>query len=295
MIERQLRKRGIRDERILSAMREVPREEFVRQDLVEFAYQDAPLPIEEEQTISQPYVVALMAQLLDLKEEDKVLDVGTGSGYAAAVISRIASNVYTIERHKALAETAGKRFANLGYDNIHVMHGDGTEGWPEHAPFDAISVAAGGPDVPQPLKDQLAEGGRLVIPIGSKPRSQRLVRMARQDGDIKEQNMGRVQFVPLIGAAGWTEGNGNPIPKKQTIDDLIGHAAEPITDIETTDIAGLLRRIDNARVVLMGEATHGTAEFYDMRARITRELIERKGFNIVAVEADWPDAAHIDY
>ena len=130
MIERQLRRRGIKDEKVIAAMEEVPREEFIADDLIEFAYEDAPLPIEEDQTISQPYVVALMTEMMELKPDDKVLDIGTGSGYAAAVMSRIASQVYSIERHKLLADTARKRFIRLGYDNIHVLHGDGTRGWP---------------------------------------------------------------------------------------------------------------------------------------------------------------------
>src|SRR5688572_17015164 len=156
MVEKQLVSRGIRDRAVLAAMREVPREEFVSRALVEFAYEDSPLPIEEEQTISQPYIVALMAEALELRATDRVLEVGTGSGFAAAVLARIASEVYTIERHLSLARTAEERFRRLGHDNVHVRHGDGTLGWPEHAPYDAIAVAAAGPEVPQPLLDQLA-------------------------------------------------------------------------------------------------------------------------------------------
>ncbi|WP_340105099.1 protein-L-isoaspartate(D-aspartate) O-methyltransferase [Rhodohalobacter sp. 8-1] len=301
MIERQLRSRGIDDERVLSAMEEVPREKFIKKDLVEFAYRDAPLPIEEEQTISQPYIVALMAQILELEPSDKVLDVGTGSGYAAAVMSRIADEVYTVERHKVLAETASKRFQDLGYDNIFVLHGDGTQGWEEHAPYDAINVAAGGPDVPEPLKEQLAEDGRLIIPVGKEPRQQRLVKLNKADGEIQRKNLGRVQFVPLIGLSGWENEDREsdvkskkPAPSKQSLPDMIAGEAEPFSDIDSAELAPLLERIGDSRVVLLGEATHGTSEFYRMRSRITRALVEEKGFNIVAVEADWPDAAHID-
>ena len=301
MIEKQLRSRGIKNERILTAMEEVPRERFIKKELVEFAYRDAPLPIEEEQTISQPYVVALMAEALELEADDKVLDVGTGSGYAAAVLSRIVDEVYTVERHKVLAETASKRFDDLGYDNIYVLHGDGSQGWEEHAPFDAINVAAGGPDVPEPLREQLAEGGRLIIPVGSEPRSQRLVRVKKVDGKIQRKDLGRVQFVPLIGLSGWRNRNGNseknsnnPVSRKKSITEMIADEAEPFEDINSADMGPLLNRIGDAKVVLLGEATHGTSEFYKMRSRITQALVEEKGFNIVAVEADWPDAAHID-
>lgn len=301
MIERQLRSRGISNERVLSAMEEVPRENFIKKELVEFAYRDAPLPIEEEQTISQPYVVALMAEILELKPGDRVLDIGTGSGYAAAVMSRIADEVYTVERHEVLAETASKRFQDLGYDNIFVLHGDGTQGWKEHAPFDAINVAAGGPDIPEPLREQMADGGRLIIPVGSEPRSQRLVKLSNADGNIQRKNLGRVQFVPLIGLSGWenkkeetNKKQGNPVDTRETVPEMIKREAEPFLDINSADIQPLLERIGDSRVVLLGEASHGTSEFYRMRSRITRALIEEKGFNIVAVEADWPDAAHID-
>lgn len=297
MIERQLMNRGIKNKKVLSAMRKVPREEFIKKELVEFAYQDAPLPIEEDQTISQPFIVALMADKLELRQDDRVLDVGTGSGYAAAVMSRMVSEVYSIERHEVLAEAATERFINLEYDNIHVLHGDGTKGWPEHAPFDAINIAAGGPDIPQPLQDQLADGGRLIIPVGPKPRSQQLVRLIRKDGNLEKENLGRVQFVPLVSASGWsTESpDGEPVAQKQTVPEMIDRAVDPIPDIESANIDELIERIGDSSVVMMGEATHGTAEFYDMRARITKELIKRKGFNIVSVEADWTDAAHIDY
>ena len=303
MVKRQLEPRAISNERVLEAMRKVPREAFVRSELAEFAYQDAPLPIGEEQTISQPYMVALMAELLEPSPDERVLDVGTGSGYAAAVLSQIFAEVYTIERHEALASSARERFNQLGYDNIYVRHGDGTLGWPEHAPFDAIQVAAAGPDVPQPLLDQLAVQGRLVIPTGPTSRAQKLKRIRRvRDETFEEEAMGRVQFVPLIGEAGRppTGGTAAPAvppevePVPETVPKHIALKAEPFDDLSTADLDGLLQRIGDASVVCIGEATHGTSEFYRMRARITQALIEEKGFTVVAVEADWPDAAQVD-
>lgn len=204
MVEHQIAGRGIDDERLLGALRQVPREHFVPERLREFAYEDSPLPIAAGQTISQPFIVAAMIDALELEPEDRVLEVGVGSGYAAAVMSRMCKAVYGVERHAELAESAAARCRELGYDNVHVRCGDGTLGWPEHAPFDAESVAAAGPDVPQPLLDQLAVGGRLVIPVGSQ-RSQELVRIVRRgEDDYERQELGGVRFVPLIGSAGWT-------------------------------------------------------------------------------------------
>lgn len=303
MVEQQLEPRAISNDRVLAAMRAVPREAFVGSELAEFAYQDAPLPIGEEQTISQPYMVALMAQLLEPSPDDRVLDVGTGSGYAAAVLSRIVAEVYTIERHEALASSAQERFDRLGYDNIHVRHGDGTQGWPAHAPFDAIQVAAAGPDVPQPLLDQLAVGGRLVVPTGPTSRTQQLKRIRRVgDETFEEEAMGRVQFVPLIGAAGHASTGTAAAPAVPPADTPvpdtpaahIARTAERFEDLSTADLTGLLKRIGDASLVCIGDATHGTSEFYRLRARITQALIKEKGFTVVGVEADWPDAAQLD-
>src|SRR5689334_18194757 len=204
MVERQIAARGIRDERVLSAMREVPREAFVPENLREFAHDDTPLPISEGQTISQPYIVALMADAAGIGPLDRVLDVGTGSGYAAAVLSRLAERVYSMERHASLAETARQRLEALGYTDVEVRVGDGSRGWPEAAPFDAILVAAGAPDVPDALKSQLAIGGRLVIPVGGEERSQRLLRLRRTaESEFEEDSLGDVAFVPLVGEQGW--------------------------------------------------------------------------------------------
>jgi protein-L-isoaspartate(D-aspartate) O-methyltransferase len=210
MVEFQIAARGVRNQRVLEAMRTVPREAFVPERLTELAYEDTPLPIEEEQTISQPYVVAAMAEALELGPDDRVLEVGAGSGYAAAVLGRIVREVWAIERHQALADLAQRRMEKLGYQNVHVRKGDGTLGWPEHALYDAIAVAAGGPEVPPALIEQLAPGGRLVIPIGRDPRLQELVRVRkRQDGGTERENLGAVRFVPLVGEQGWTE-EGRP-------------------------------------------------------------------------------------
>ena len=307
MVERQIEARGVHDERTLQAMRSVPRERFVPADLAEFAFEDAPLPIEEGQTISQPYVVALMIEALELQPDDRMLDVGLGSGYAAAVAARIVREVRGVERFAVLAELARERLERLGFDNVHVRCGDGTLGWPEHAPYDAILVSAGGPDVPPSLTRQLAIGGRMVIPVGADPRTQELVRLRRIAEDHWEQeSLGRVQFVPLVGSEGWTA-DGMPVPSRRarrplriepprarSLSALIARCAEPFADLDEARLGPLLERIGHARVVLIGEATHGTSEFYRLRARITDHLIRRCGFTVVAIEGDWPDVRSID-
>lgn len=299
MVDYQLAARGLRDQAVLNAVDAVPREEFVPTNLVEFAYKDTPLPIAASQTISQPYIVALMTAALELKPGDRALEVGTGSGYAAAVLAEIAEEVYTIERHKILADTARTRLKDLGYENIQVLYGDGTLGWPEHAPFDAIIVAAGGPDVPETLKKQLAIGGRLVIPVGSSLQTQKLVRVRRvSEDEYAQEDLGGVRFVPLIGAAGWEDETAEkPAPRlaEATLPELIYQSSEHFSRIDDVNLDNLMERIGDSRLVLLGEASHGTAEFYEMRARITKELIQKKGFNIVAAEADWPDASHINH
>ena len=298
MIERQLVARGLHDQAVLTALSAVPREKFIPTELVEFAYRDSPLPIEASQTISQPYIVALMTAALKLKENDRVLEVGTGSGYAAAVLAEISNEVYTIERHKILADTARERLRDLGYTNVQVLHGDGTLGWPEHAPFDAIVVAAGGPEVPQTLKKQLAIGGRLVIPVGTTLDTQKLMYVQRiSEDEYEEENLGSVRFVPLIGAAGWEDENAQisaVTQTEETLPELIYKSSEHFANLEDVNLENLMERIGDSRIVLLGEASHGSAEFYDMRARITKELIEKKGFTIIAAEADWPDAAHVN-
>ncbi|WP_246696744.1 protein-L-isoaspartate(D-aspartate) O-methyltransferase [Methylobacterium planeticum] len=206
MVARQIAARGLTDARLLAAVRAVPRECFVPPHLRAFAYEDGPLPIAAGQTISQPYIVALMIDAAALAPGDRVLEIGAGSGYAAAVMSRLAAEILAVERHALLAEEARRCLGRLGYGNVAVRHGDGTLGWPEAAPFDAIVVAAGGPEVPGPLRRQLRIGGRLVMPVGARPGSQRLVRLLRRgEEDFSEDALGLVSFVPLIGAEGWAE------------------------------------------------------------------------------------------
>ena len=206
MVEAQIASRGIRDPAVLHAMRTVPRECFVAEYQQDQAYDDGPLPIGEGQTISQPYVVALMTEAVEPRPGDRALEVGTGSGYAAAVLATIVAEVYTIERLGRLAQKARQRLASLGYHNVHVLEGDGTLGWPEHAPYDAIIVTAGGPRVPAPLLEQLAIGGRLIMPVGSAHRFQHLERVTRTAIDRYEhEDLEDVAFVPLIGKEGWRD------------------------------------------------------------------------------------------
>jgi protein-L-isoaspartate(D-aspartate) O-methyltransferase len=209
MVDQQLRGRNIVAEPVLEALDAVPRHLFVPEAARHLAYEDQALPIEDGQTISQPYIVALMAQTLELQPSDRVLEIGTGSGYAAAVLSRLASYVYTVERQPELARTAAERLAALGYTNVEVLVGDGTRGVPEYAPYDAIAVAAAAPWVPRPLRDQLAEGGRLVIPVGG-ANEQVLLLLRRSGGEIRSQRLSGVRFVPLVGDHSWDE----PPPKE---------------------------------------------------------------------------------
>ena len=210
MVERQIAARGIRGPALLAALRQVPRELFVSADYGRQAYGDHPLPIEAGQTISQPYIVALMIEAAGIGPGDRVLEVGAGSGYAAAVIGRIAGEVIAIERKPELVAVARERMARLGYSNVTIVEGDGTRGWPDGAPYDAILAAASGSHVPQPLIDQLAPGGRLVMPVGSRAWSQQLVKLTKHpDGEIERENLGEVRFVPLIGEEGWSDA-GHP-------------------------------------------------------------------------------------
>ena len=199
MVERQIARRGVRDPHVLDAMREV-------------AYRDSPLPIGAGQTISQPYIVALMIAAAEVKPGDRVLEIGAGSGYAAAVMAAIARQVHAIERIAQLTELARERFARLGYDNIELRTGDGTGGWPEAAPFDAILAAAGGPSVPDVLRRQLAVGGRLVMPVGDTQQRQRLVKVTRVAQErFETEHLDDVMFVPLIGEHGWKSNVGGAV------------------------------------------------------------------------------------
>lgn len=204
MVEEQLRRRGIRDERVLAAMNRVPRHEFVSSDLRHLAYHDGPLPIGENQTISQPFIVAYMSQLLRLKGHERVLEVGTGCGYQAAVLCELAKYVYSLERFPRLAARAARRLHELGYENFDVHVGDGSQGLPDMAPFDAIIVTAAAPSIPGPLCSQLIDGGRMIIPVGDRD-NQYLNVVVRAGSRCSIEQMSPVRFVPLIGQHGFKE------------------------------------------------------------------------------------------
>lgn len=206
MVQRQLVERGIHDEAVLEAMRRVPREAFVGDAMRDYAFDDTPLPIEGGQTISQPYIVALTLQAAQIHPDDRVLEIGTGSGYVAAVLARIARHVDSVERIRELADSARLRLQCLGETRVDVHAADGTLGWPPGAPFEAIVAAASGPRVPDAWREQLAIGGRLVMPIGDRGSQQRLCKLTRvDDTSYEEEDLGAVMFVPLIGAQGWAE------------------------------------------------------------------------------------------
>ncbi|MDQ2078227.1 protein-L-isoaspartate(D-aspartate) O-methyltransferase [Marinimicrobium sp. ABcell2] len=307
MVNQQVVQRGIHSPPVIEALRKVPREAFISDALREFAYDDTPLPIAERQTISQPYIVAYMLDALQLREGGRVLEIGTGSGYAAALLGEMADEVVTLERYKSLADEARDILQRLGYRNVDVIHSDGTLGWPEKAPYDAIVVAAAAPEIPQRLKEQLAIGGRLVIPVGAHDGQSLRCLTRTSEHDYREEHLTSVRFVPLVGEAGWadredTSASSKPVTAKKiparkarsgSTSELIAECAEPLDDEGALD--ALLERIGDSRVVLIGESSHGTSEFYRYRARITQALIEQKGFDLLAVEADWPDASQIDH
>jgi protein-L-isoaspartate(D-aspartate) O-methyltransferase len=203
MVDEQIVARGVADPRLLAVMRELPRHLFVEEAMARQAYMDNPLPIGEGQTISQPYIVALMTELLQVEPGMKILEIGTGSGYQAAVLAKLGADVHTVERIPKLCERARDRLRAMGLFNVHVKLDDGTLGWPSIAPFDRILVTAGGPEVPPPLLDQLAEGGRLVMPVGPARRLQSLVLIEKKDGRLERREICGVQFVDLVGAHGW--------------------------------------------------------------------------------------------
>ena len=204
MVRNQIEARGIKAPKVLAAFRRVPRHLFVSEALRDQAYGDYPLPIGEQQTISQPYIVAEMTQALDLGEDDRVLEIGTGSGYQAAILAQIVYRVYTIERKRSLYLQARNLFDKLHYHNIVMKYADGTKGWPDESPFDGIIVTAGAPQIPDVLIDQLGEGGRLVVPVGNQ-HTQELIKIFRDDQNIRQTNLGGCRFVKLVGEHGWKE------------------------------------------------------------------------------------------
>lgn len=204
MVEEQIRRRGVKSARVLEAMSRVPRHLFVPEELAAHSYEDRALGIGEQQTISQPYMVAAMTEFLELRGDERVLEVGAGSGYQAAILAELAREVITVEKNAGLAESARARISALGYGSVRVEVGDGTLGWPEAAPFNGILVAAAAPAIPQPLVAQLAEGGRLIIPVGESDK-QMLMRIRKRGGEIGEEKLFACQFVPLRGCYGWTD------------------------------------------------------------------------------------------
>lgn len=305
MVERQVAARGVTTGLVLDAMRQVPRERFLPADQALLAYDDSPLPIAAGQTISQPYIVAYMIEGLALNGGEKILEIGTGSGYAAAVLAQTGCEVYTIERIAELADSASAVLKDLGYHNVHVRHANGTLGWPDEAPFDGIVVAAGGPEIPEALKQQLKIGGRLVIPVGQRRGYQDLMRVTRvSESEFVTDDLATVRFVPLVGEQGWASASdsvrGGPRETMGNDPDerlraQVADACEPFQSVDSADLDPLMARIGDARVVLIGEASHGTSEFYRLRNRITQELMTRKHFSFIAIEGDWPDAARVDH
>lgn len=304
MVTRQIASRGIKDNYVLEAMRSVPREAFLPENSASLAYADMSAPIGYGQTISQPYIVARMAQLADLHPTDKVLEIGTGTGYGAAVLASISDHVYTMESEEALAARAESTLQGLGYHNVTVLRGDGTGGWPDEAPYNAIIVTAAAPDIPDPLKAQLAVGGRLIIPAGPEKTHQTLYKIIRiGETEFVREEYEQVAFVPLVGKYGWHNKekepenplpSGTPTPSGRKPAELLRRDAEPLPSPDSPHFARFFDRLAKADIILLGESTHGTAEFYRARALITQRLIRNHGFNIVALEADWPDMAILD-
>lgn len=298
MVERQIAARGITDERLLNGFREVPRHRFVAADLAEFAYEDGALPIAAGQTISQPYIIASMIDAAEIGPDAKVLEVGAGSGYAAAILSRIAARVIAIERHGALAKQAAERIHTLGYSNCRIIEGDGLIGCEDEAPFDGILVAARSATVPEKLKRQLTIGGRLIIPIGDEDvQTLSCIRRTGED-EWETHEITQVRFVPLLSGTvpedGTRAASDHRAARTKSLPECIADAATPLPALDDPDFATAFDRFADRRIVLLGEASHGTHEFYAARAAITRRFVERHGFTIVATEADWPDAAVLD-
>lgn len=289
-----LRKRGIIDQEVLEAMRRVPRHRFVEPGLRALAYDDRPLPSAHSPPLPQPYVAALVASVVAAGGRRRVLEVGTDSGYMVALLAQMFDEAYTIERHRDVAERAQRLLGRLGV-NVALRHGDGGRGWPEHAPYDAIVVMAGATRPPSALVEQLAEGGTLVIPIGTRPLAQRLTTFTKTADGLQSRDHGPVSFVPLVGAGGWgPEYSVQPVVKTgAAIVEQLRSAARPV-DLNAPDgLRVVLDEIGDTRIVLLGASTHGTSEFQRMRAQLTLDLVEQ-GFDMVVMDTDWSHGAHLD-
>lgn len=305
MVKVQVAGRGVRSAAVLDALRAVPREAFVPEQLREFAYEDARLPLVQGRTVPRPCVVGAMIEALELKGTETVLEVGAGSGYVTAVLARIAAQVYCIEALASLAVGAAATLKSQGLRNVHVLHGSPIAGWPDHAPFDAILVNLPGSQIPDTLKRQLKVGGRLVMLMGTDPEVLELVRLTRTDEhgyrleDVEDLRAGSVagdeEHTSAHAGAIWTQAGRVNTSVDSGLVKAIAARGERFATPATVDLAPLLQRVGDARIVLLGESTHGSAEFYRMRDRISRELIKHRSFSFVAIEADWPDAARIDH
>jgi len=299
MVEWQIARRGIRDPDLLAALREVPREAFLPPSLREFAHEGTALPAEEGQTLPHPYVVARMLREAAIRSGDTVLQVGIGTGYLAALAARLAGTVQVVEPDETVAARAVERLAQAGCTGVVLRPGDTIHGAANAGPFDVILVPANRPALPQPLMERLDIGGRLVMAVEGPLGETRLVRVTRSGANrFEEEDLGEAELVPPLAvpdpAGEAPPGPARPGSTPPPIPGMIRAAAEPLPDPDDPAFGALFDRFAEVRVVLLGEASHGTAEFYRARAAITRRLIEAHGFTIVAVEADWPDAASID-
>lgn len=308
MVDRHVVGRGVRSQRVLQAMREVPRERFVPEGLQEFSCEDVRLLVQRGQMLPRPSLVGVTLEALNLRASDRVLEIGTGAGYVTALLSQLSRTVCSVEPQAQVAAAAATALASLGCGNVQVRHAPAEAGWPEQAPFDAILVHGHASHVPPALKQQLAVGGRLVMALGVDPEVGELVRMTRLTGEeFRVEDMADVAADPPLGepahasphaGAMWARLRSRSGEEEATADRMLARAiaaaGERFATPGTADLEPLLQRIGSARIVLLGEATHGTADFYRMRDQITRELITRKGFSFVAIEGDWPDAARID-
>jgi protein-L-isoaspartate(D-aspartate) O-methyltransferase len=302
MVREGLVRRGIRDQRVLDAMGAVPRERFVPEQFAGSAYEDRPLPIVAGQTISQPYVVALALEAAAVRPTDRVLEVGTGSGYAAAVLDELAAEVWTVERHGDLVVDASESLRAALHGNVHVRWGDGSLGWPEAAPFDVVLVSAAGEEVPAPLLEQLADDGRLVMPVGPADGRQELVLVHRVGSRLDREELGPVQFVPLLAdraarpahTVGRSGRRATVVDSERSPAERLARSCEPFSSITGADLSGLVDRLSEARVVVLGPSTSGTSEFHQLCARIAQALVEQLGCRTIVIDADWPDVAALD-